>query len=172
VDLAVLLLRFSGPPLWTTPGRWVCPRKVWSGSVRAAAASIGALLDREEGSGRVRSLGRALDLGCGCASSPNPRCGPGSFYVVDGEIEARAGERTVVGGPGTFVFVPKGVAHSIANRSQAPATFIFFTSPPGHERYFEDLAEVLAGEGPPDAVAIAEVRARHDTEQLSTLRAD
>jgi mannose-6-phosphate isomerase-like protein (cupin superfamily) len=94
------------------------------------------------------------------------------FYVVDGEIEARAGDRTVVGGPGTFVFVPKGVAHSIANRSQAPATFIFFTSPPGHERYFEDLAEVLAGEGPPDAVAIAEVRARHDTEQLSTLRAD
>ena len=94
------------------------------------------------------------------------------FYVVDGEIEATAGDRTVVGGPGTFVFVPKGVAHAIANRSQAPATFVFFSSPPGHERYFEDLAEVLAGDGPPDAEAIARVRARHDTEQLSTLRTD
>jgi uncharacterized RmlC-like cupin family protein len=94
------------------------------------------------------------------------------FYVVAGEIEARAGERTVVGGPGTFVFVPKGVAHSIANRSQAPAAFVLFTSPPGHERYFEELAEVLAGDGPPDAEAIGKVRARHDTEQLSTLRTE
>lgn len=93
------------------------------------------------------------------------------FYVVDGEIEARAGERTVVGGPGTFVFVPKGVAHSIANRSSAPATFIFFTSPPGHERYFQDLADVLAVDGPPDADAIAAVRVRYDTEQISTLHA-
>jgi quercetin dioxygenase-like cupin family protein len=94
------------------------------------------------------------------------------FYVVDGEIEATAGDRTVVGGPGTFVFVPKGVAHSIANRSQAPATFVFFTSPAGHERYFEELAVVLAADGPPDAGAIAQVRARHDTEQISTLRTD
>ncbi|MCW2722304.1 cupin domain-containing protein [Pseudonocardia sp.] len=92
------------------------------------------------------------------------------FYVVDGEIEARAGERSVVGGPGTFVFVPKGMAHSIANRSPLPATFIFFTSPPGHERYFQDLADVLAIDGPPDIDAIAAVRARYDTEQISTLR--
>jgi mannose-6-phosphate isomerase-like protein (cupin superfamily) len=94
------------------------------------------------------------------------------FYVVDGEIEARAGDRTVIGGVGTFVFVPKGVTHSIANRSDAPATFVFFTSPPGHERYFRDLAEVLAGDGPPDPAAIAAVRALHDTEQLSVLRSD
>lgn len=92
------------------------------------------------------------------------------FYVVDGEIEARAGERTLVGGPGSFVFVPKGAVHSIANRGPAPATFVFFTSPPGHERYFADLAEVLAGDGPPDVDAIAAVRARYDTEQISTLR--
>ena len=77
------------------------------------------------------------------------------FYVVDGEIEVRAGARTVVGGAGTFMFVPKGVAHSFANRSPAPATVVLFTSPAGHERYFEDLAEILAGDGPPDAEAIA-----------------
>ncbi|GAC1356776.1 MAG: cupin domain-containing protein [Acidimicrobiales bacterium] len=93
------------------------------------------------------------------------------FYVVDGEIEARAGERTVIGGAGTFMFVPKGVAHSFANRSTAPATVVLFSSPAGHERYFEDLADVLAADGAPDAEAIARVRARHDTEQISTLHA-
>jgi SAM-dependent methyltransferase len=36
----------------------------WEGYATAAAASIGALLDREEAE-RSRPLGRALDLGCG-----------------------------------------------------------------------------------------------------------
>ena len=36
----------------------------WERYATAAAASIAALLDREE-SGRSRPLGRALDLGCG-----------------------------------------------------------------------------------------------------------
>lgn len=94
------------------------------------------------------------------------------FYVLSGEVQAQAGDRTVVGGPGTFVFVPKGLPHSIANRSNAPAAFLLFTAPPGHERYFRDLADVLAVDGPPDAELIAQVRARHDTEQLSTLRTD
>lgn len=37
----------------------------WERYGQAAAASIAALLDREE-TGRPRPLGRALDLGCGC----------------------------------------------------------------------------------------------------------
>ena len=36
----------------------------WEGAAAAAAASFGALLDREEAE-RSRPLGRALDLGCG-----------------------------------------------------------------------------------------------------------
>ena len=69
--------------------------------------------------------------------------------------------------------MPKGVPHSIANRSSDPAAFLLlFTAPPGHERYFRDLADVLAVDGPPDAQLIAQVRARHDTEQLTTLRTD
>jgi uncharacterized RmlC-like cupin family protein len=92
------------------------------------------------------------------------------FYVLSGEIQAQAGDRCLVGGPGTFVFVPKGVPHSIANRSTEAAAFLLFTTPPGHERYFRDLADVLAVDGPPDPELIAQVRARHDTEQLSALR--
>jgi hypothetical protein len=42
-------------------------------------------------------------------------------------------------------------------------------SPPGHERYFEELAEVVAN-GAADPTTVAELRARYDTDQLSALR--
>ncbi len=42
-------------------------------------------------------------------------------------------------------------------------------SPPGHEHYFEELAKVAAA-GQADANAIAELRSRYDTDQLSALK--
>ena len=41
-------------------------------------------------------------------------------------------------------------------------------SPPGHERYFEELAAMASG-GTPDVQAIGELRGRYDTNQLSGL---
>jgi hypothetical protein len=38
-----------------------------------------------------------------------------------------------------------------------------------HERYFEELAAILAKPGPPDVQAIAVLRKRYDTEQVSAL---
>lgn len=42
-------------------------------------------------------------------------------------------------------------------------------SPPGHEHYFEELAETVA-RGVVDTDKIASLRARYDTDQLSALR--
>ena len=51
-----------------------------------------------------------------------------------------AGRRqTVRATPGTFVFIPPGVPHNIANASDKPARVIMTVSPPGHEHYFEEL---------------------------------
>ena len=41
-------------------------------------------------------------------------------------------------------------------------------SPPGHERYFEELSGLTAA-GRPDPEALAALRRRFDTHQLSTL---
>jgi hypothetical protein len=41
-------------------------------------------------------------------------------------------------------------------------------SPPGHEHYFEELAR-LAAHGAPDPKALAALRDRFDTDQLTTL---
>jgi uncharacterized cupin superfamily protein len=91
------------------------------------------------------------------------------FYVIDGEMELRAGERLIVGRPGTFVAVPTGIAHAFANRSNLPARMLLVTTPPGHERYFAELTEILAREGAPNPDEIAALRARFDTTQVSPL---
>ena len=42
-------------------------------------------------------------------------------------------------------------------------------TPPGHERYFAELAALLTREGAPDPDEIAALRARYDTTQVSAL---
>jgi hypothetical protein len=46
---------------------------------------------------------------------------------------------------------------------------LLVTAPPGHERYFEELSALLAQGGPPDPEAIAALRRKYDTVQVSTL---
>jgi uncharacterized cupin superfamily protein len=91
------------------------------------------------------------------------------FYVLDGEMEIRAGDRLVVARPGTFVNVPSGVVHAFANRRDAVARMLLVCTPPGHERYFAELAALVAREGAPDPEEVANLRARYDTTQVSPL---
>ena len=95
-----------------------------------------------------------------------------TFFVLEGECEWRIGGELVHAKPGTYVFIPPGVPHNIANASDKPARMIMTVSPPGHEQYFEELVKLVRKDGPPDAAAIATLRARFDPQQLSALKAD
>lgn len=92
-----------------------------------------------------------------------------TWYVLEGELEFRVGDEEFTATAGSTVFVPPRVPHAFANRSDAPARFLLFMSPPGHDRYFDELAEILAADGPPDAEAIGDLRRRFDTEQVESL---
>ena len=92
------------------------------------------------------------------------------FYVVEGEVQIRAGDQLLDTRAGDFVLVPPGVAHGIGNSSGSPAKALILISPAGvHETYFEELAEILAKPGAPDVQAITELRLRYDTEEVSPL---
>jgi len=93
-----------------------------------------------------------------------------TFYVVEGECNWQIGEETVRATPGTFVFIPPGVPHNIANETDKPARVIMTVSPPGHEHYFEELAKLTSTGAPPDPQAIGDLRRRYDTDQLSALQ--
>lgn len=93
-----------------------------------------------------------------------------SFYVLEGECEWQIGEERVKAGPGTYVFIPPGVPHSIGNASGRSARMLMTVSPPGHEHYFEELARLVGGASPPNPEHIGELRSRYDTRQLSALK--
>lgn len=92
-----------------------------------------------------------------------------TFYALEGECKWQVGGRMIDAKPGTYVFIPPGIPHNIGNATDKPARVIMTVSPPGHEHYFDELAELVARAGPPNADAIAELRNRFDTEQLSAL---
>ena len=93
------------------------------------------------------------------------------FMCWRASAEWQVGDQTIRATPGTYLFIPPGVPHNIANASDKPARMIMTVSPPGHEHYFEELVTLVARSNPPDANAIAELRSRYDTEQLSALKA-
>jgi quercetin dioxygenase-like cupin family protein len=79
------------------------------------------------------------------------------FYVLEGTFGFRVGEETVEAAAGAYVFAPKGIEHASWNEGPSPAKMLITMSPPGLERYFEELAEGLAGAGD-SAGAAMEVR--------------
>jgi quercetin dioxygenase-like cupin family protein len=93
-----------------------------------------------------------------------------TFYVLDGECEWQVGDRRFRATPGTFLFIPPGVPHNIANATDKPARVLMTVSPPGHENYFEELAKAVSRDTPPDAETIGALRQRYDTDQLSALK--
>lgn len=91
-----------------------------------------------------------------------------TFYLLEGACVWHVGETTIQATPGTYLFIPPGVPHNITNVSENTARVLMTVSPPGHEHYFEELSR-LAESGAPDPQALAELRRRYDTDQLSTL---
>ena len=73
-----------------------------------------------------------------------------TFYVLEGLCDWHIGDRHVAATVGTYVFIPPGTPHNIGNSSGKTARMIMTVSPPGHENYFEELAELVSRGGPPE----------------------
>ena len=93
-----------------------------------------------------------------------------TFYVLEGECDWQVGNERVRATAGTYLFLPPGVPHNIANASDKIARVLMTVSPPGHEHYFEELAATVASGGAKDPAKISALRARYDTDQLSALK--
>lgn len=85
------------------------------------------------------------------------------FYVLDGGLSLRLGDRQVDAQAGTFVLVPRGLVHSFDNRGAVPARYLVIWSPAEAGAYFEEMAEIeraMAGE--PSAERIDALRRKYD----------
>ncbi len=86
-----------------------------------------------------------------------------AFHVLEGEMTFRLADRSVEAGPGDFVLVPRGVAHTFENAGSSEARFLEVAAPGSFAGYFEELlAAVPAAGGPPDQETMASLWEKYD----------
>jgi len=85
------------------------------------------------------------------------------FYVLEGTLTLRLGDREIAAGPGSFACVPPGVVHTFRNESDGPVRLLNFNTPAGWENYMRDVAEA-ARSGPLTPEVMARVASRYDFE--------
>ena len=85
-----------------------------------------------------------------------------AFYVLDGEYEMYLDDREVVCGPGSFVFVPRGVRHGFRT-GEVTGRKLNFYFPASMIGYFDELSAVLRQEDVGED-ELAQLAARHGME--------
>ena len=73
-----------------------------------------------------------------------------AFYVLDGELTFQLGDELITARQGELAFALRGVPHTLANRSSAPARCLIVFTPAGFERMFARRAAEQAGVEPPE----------------------
>jgi mannose-6-phosphate isomerase-like protein (cupin superfamily) len=64
-----------------------------------------------------------------------------AFYVLEGELVFQVEDQLITKRAGELAFAPRGVAHTFANHSDAPARYVLVCTPAGFERYFARMNE-------------------------------
>ena len=72
-----------------------------------------------------------------------------TFYVLEGELVIRVGDALLARTAGQLAFAPRGVAHALANRRDAPVRYLLVCTPAGFERHFARTAAQANGIEPP-----------------------
>ena len=86
-----------------------------------------------------------------------------AIYVVEGELTARVGNRTVNMRAGSFAFVPRGTVHLLENTGTSSAKILLWETPaPGIDKMLEELNQLPPG--PPDMEKLSTVLLKYDVE--------
>jgi mannose-6-phosphate isomerase-like protein (cupin superfamily) len=92
-----------------------------------------------------------------------------TFWILEGELSMRCGDRTFRAGPGSFVFLPREVPHTFVVESDTPARMLTLLTPGGGEGVFIEGGRRPEHDGlppatPPDIEALARVSERFGAE--------
>ena len=61
-------------------------------------------------------------------------------YVVEGALEIRLADRTMVAEAGSVAHLPKNIPHALRNPLKTPSRYLFMTIPAGLDQWFDALA--------------------------------
>lgn len=82
-------------------------------------------------------------------------------FVAEGEVGVWLDGEEFRAGAGSYILKPRGVPHTFWNAGSERARVVEIISPPGFERYFEEIGKVIAEAegGPPDFGRTTEIAA-------------
>jgi len=83
------------------------------------------------------------------------------FYVLEGQLEIRLGDRMISASTGDFVHVPRGTVHCFRNVGTALARTLLIFSPAGLEGFFEETLERVTDPSAPQPENMEAVVARY-----------
>jgi hypothetical protein len=94
-----------------------------------------------------------------------------AFYLLEGEITFRCGNRSLHGAPGSLVFLPRGIVHSFNVAESGTARLIQLNVPAGLEHFFEEMGEPTEEKslppppaGPPDIEKLVRLPKKYNLE--------
>jgi mannose-6-phosphate isomerase-like protein (cupin superfamily) len=92
-----------------------------------------------------------------------------AFYVLEGEVTMKCGDRTFLAAAGAFVLLPRGVPHTFVVEGGRPARMLTLLTPGGGEGVFIEGGrpaehEGLPPAGPADIEALKRVSGRFGAE--------
>ena len=138
----------------------------------ALGANIATFLARREDTAGIYSLTEFT-------VAPPPTPGPPlhihkdaheAMYVLEGELQITLGEQTMRAPAGSFVYVPRGMLHTLANPGPIPAKILIILTPPGYEGYWEEVAKHLATGSPPDPALVLSLQQKYHLETAGQVR--
>ena len=96
-----------------------------------------------------------------------------AFYVLEGQLRVTCGEQTWTVGPGDFVMMPRGVAHTCSTVGDGSARLLQITSPAGFERFIAEAGEpaaepVVPPPGAPDIARLLRATAKYHKRMLGS----
>jgi quercetin dioxygenase-like cupin family protein len=63
-----------------------------------------------------------------------------TVYILEGEFRFKLGDELSTAGPGSFVFIPRGLVHTWQVIGDRPGRFLFTFAPAGMEGFFDRLS--------------------------------
>jgi quercetin dioxygenase-like cupin family protein len=85
-----------------------------------------------------------------------------AIYVTAGLLTVEVGGHRHQVGPGSLIWLPRGIPHTFANLSDEPVCTVGVITPSGLENMFAEIAAYLAAlTGPPDPQTITAINAKY-----------
>ncbi|HET7457951.1 MAG TPA: quercetin 2,3-dioxygenase [Gemmatimonadaceae bacterium] len=92
-----------------------------------------------------------------------------AFWILEGAITVRCGDETLRAGPGSYVFLPRGVPHTYRVDGDTPLRMLTLLTPGGGEGFFVDGGRpaerlTMAPPGRPDLALLERVAHEYGAE--------